>query len=725
MELRAAYVHGGIYNLLFPLAIMDLDKFLLHKNRIAGFEEDRVILKAIHGLSCGLRYLHNFETSQYSLHGVHQDIKPKNVLIRGMDFILADFGLSRLKPVEESSQTTWNDATFEYGAPECRDETTWTQGHIGRASDIWSLSCIISELMICICKGPKGVQEFRADRLMQVRYGKQDAFHDGRHLKEQVFNALAEVEREANSLAISAVFELLKAMFAEQPKDRPSAKEVESRLECIVVQALIQNMLDAITELQEKDATKYFQVKVQLEGNRFQAWAGALGLISLRRHSIHTAPRNLASFPILYETLKREVQSIESFRLSKLNGQNSNLGLDAVHRCNEAIYDCLTDTMRASADRLFPILFIRDSSPSSLSSVGKIMVQELPGYQNTCRIAAIRGYMSSFDSQISKDFDRTLKLDQRLIEKDILPDDFQAHPEIYSYNAGYPQDQRKKVLVEWRDYEKKLDDDIEDEKLQRQLKTMFQRIPGLVAMLRRPKPSSFRDLDCLGYFHDPEKTRFGIVYGFPDNHSTPVRLHYLLKGGGSKGLRPPHIGQKFLLAKTLATCLQDVHLSGWVHKDINSYNILFFRSVGQLGEEDYRRPSLIGFQYSREDEQDAYTSGPDLSDKTSQYRHPRYREGSSSFKREFDYYSLGLVFLEIGLWECLSNVDKSRLMSPSKLKDECIRICGRQVLERMGPIYKGVVMTCLGTDSQLNGAEEDVAIDFQRDVIERLDSCRV
>jgi serine/threonine protein kinase len=104
MPLLTAYVQNDIYNLLFPPADMNLDNFLL---RASSFQEDRTIIKAIHELSSGLKHLHYYERedSQISgttglLQGTHQDIKPKNVLVIENNLLLADFGLSRLKPVE-------------------------------------------------------------------------------------------------------------------------------------------------------------------------------------------------------------------------------------------------------------------------------------------------------------------------------------------------------------------------------------------------------------------------------------------------------------------------------------------------------------------------------------------------------------------------------------------------------------------------------------------------
>ena len=97
-----------------------------------------------------------------------------------------------------------------------------------------------------------------------------------------------------------------------------------------------------------------------------------------------------------------------------------------------------------------------------------------------------------------------------------------------------------------------------------------------------------------------------------------------------------------------------------------------------------------------------------------------------SFKREFDYYSLGLMLLEIGVWESLSSVYKRQLTSsPSQLRKEYIRHCEKQLLERMGPIYSKVTMKCLESESHFSGKEADVAVAFQNLVIDELKSCKV
>ena len=732
LELLATYVYDGIQNLLFWPADMDLHDFMLQSSRTPRFEEDGSILKAIQGLSSGLRHLHFFRLDDRGatdastiLYGIHQDIKPRNVLVKGTDFVLADFGLSRLKSVEEGSQTTFKDATYEYGAPECQDSRTWAQERIGRASDIWSFGCIVSELLIYMHKGLKGLQEFRVARVTQDQYGKQRAFHDGTRLKQQVRETITEVGETVKSLATSGVVQLLERVFEDRPTYRSDAKEVENRLERIVLQVHIQELLDTIAKLRIGIRTGVFQATISLESARFQAWAVALHLLPTRLESIDYNAQTPISFLELCETFDNTTESMKSPVCLEAKELDERFILSTLCQCNDKLYRILPKALSERANGLFSILFISDASASSFVSERNLAVQDSSKYEDTCRIAAIK-YMSSLYMQETEDFSGSVKIQRFPVPKNPYSNNFQVQPEIYRYETeGGQQD----VIVEFRSYKKLSKNGLSFDEVQKAVQPIFRRIQGLVGMLRKPRSSNLRALDCLGTYHDLNGERFGVVYGFPRSHSTPVRLHYLLKGGGSRGIVQPHIGLKIALARTLAACLQDVHLSGWVHKDINSYNILFFTSASQPSEHEYRNPYLTGFHYSREDDPNAITIGPDSIDETRHYQHPEYREGNgrTAFRREFDVYSLGLVLLEIGVWESLGGVYNHRPKSGLwELRDKYIRICDRQVLERMGPIYHAVTVRCLRAESQFRDEEDiDMAMDFQRNVIEKLESCRV
>ncbi|GMS87063.1 hypothetical protein PENTCL1PPCAC_9238, partial [Pristionchus entomophagus] len=74
---------------------------------------------------------------------LHRDLKPHNLAINsnGMTVVI-DYGLARIK--DDSSQLTAEAYTLQYAAPEV---VFWQPGSYGREADIWSIGCILAELL--------------------------------------------------------------------------------------------------------------------------------------------------------------------------------------------------------------------------------------------------------------------------------------------------------------------------------------------------------------------------------------------------------------------------------------------------------------------------------------------------------------------------------------------------------------------------------------------------
>lgn len=81
---------------------------------------------------------------------IHRDLKPQNIAIDPvtLDTKILDFGLSRIENTSSSIQTGYV-ATRYYRAP----EVIMTWQHYGTAVDMWSIGCIIAELLM---QGPPG-----------------------------------------------------------------------------------------------------------------------------------------------------------------------------------------------------------------------------------------------------------------------------------------------------------------------------------------------------------------------------------------------------------------------------------------------------------------------------------------------------------------------------------------------------------------------------------------
>jgi eukaryotic-like serine/threonine-protein kinase len=89
------------------------------------------ITEMVRQLATGLAALHERGIT-------HRDLKPDNVLVRGTELVLTDFGLSRR--LNSSAHFTTGARTSAYAAPEA-----WA-GHVSPARDWWSLGIMVLEL---------------------------------------------------------------------------------------------------------------------------------------------------------------------------------------------------------------------------------------------------------------------------------------------------------------------------------------------------------------------------------------------------------------------------------------------------------------------------------------------------------------------------------------------------------------------------------------------------
>ncbi|KAI9857271.1 MAG: hypothetical protein M1813_008309 [Trichoglossum hirsutum] len=96
---------------------------------------------------------------------IHRDIKSSNILIQNGTFKLADFGLARIKALDETSKTDWYAGTPMYAPPE---RTVGGEAGFGRARDAWAMGCVLLEILILLCHGfsrmPE-VENFEQERL--------------------------------------------------------------------------------------------------------------------------------------------------------------------------------------------------------------------------------------------------------------------------------------------------------------------------------------------------------------------------------------------------------------------------------------------------------------------------------------------------------------------------------------------------------------------------------
>ena len=198
-----SYSKGNKFNIVFPCAETNLHDYLRDPKYGAdeinrGTLEHRPMWKQFHGLTGALHHiLHpnpetHDENSQKGrpLFGYHFDLKPRNVLVfqRGV-LKISDFGQAKfVNPKPDISRVTNPGGTEEYAPPE--EDTTVRDS----VYDIWSLGCILVEILIFSLRGYDGVKDFDEQRL--TRSGLQSHISDRKYWWRENPSAIPIVKRE-------------------------------------------------------------------------------------------------------------------------------------------------------------------------------------------------------------------------------------------------------------------------------------------------------------------------------------------------------------------------------------------------------------------------------------------------------------------------------------------------------------------------------------------------
>lgn len=660
------------------------------------------------------------------MYGYHHDIKPRNVLVRGTHFVLADFGFAKLKSVDEDSQTLWKDTTFEYGAPECRDSNSFAPGPVGRALDIWSLACVFSETLTHIEDGAEGVKKFRNNRIMEQRYGQTRCFHDGDSLSPNVAKHLDEMETQTHFNSVRVLINFLRRMFSGEPRARPLSEEVQQTLSQATMDALADAVLDSIQQSVNTYASttnvdvlsnNLYIVQLRLQQNRLSAWVQALGVKAplgrLCNHQLY------GSFNESYEELLSAFKELQEENHFESIEDNHDFILSKLDQTNDALCRRLSDDIRRSIDDTFRILTMSTSELPPLQGMATSNID--PERLHDIKTLAAMKYMTLLVEKHGNGPSPDCRIEASLVKKLDVKSDSVAHPDSWLYSYGYRHGEERLVIVEAMPYWQR-QHDMHSKDFQNAIQVMFRRVQELVTVLKyNAKPIGFRTLDCLGAFHDHLKQAFRVVYAFPWENTTPIRLNKLLRHGKVYPVYPD-LNEKLDLARTLIACVQTLHISGWVHKSISSLNIVFFlKSPSDLSTLNTKEPYMIGFDHSRKDGKGEYSQGPMLHG-SKEYLHPHYRQGVTAFGRSYDYYALGLVLLEIGTWSSLSNIyERYPTAHPDDLRAKYIQHCTEQLRKTMGPTYLSVTKKCLEYDA----GEDDVGeqICFQTEVVDKLNRC--
>lgn len=708
IELLASYTLNGKHNLLFPLAKDGtLQKLLKTEREKTPFTSDATLLIALAGLASAVEHVHHFaaERLELKLMGCHHDLRPRNILVSGSTLILADFGLSNFIEVSDDPEPLVYTGTDDYHSP----------GKSGaRASDMWSFGCIIAELVTYLVKGSEGVTDFRDSREYTIGPSTYTAFHKGLNEANPAVNAwlsnLENSRRKTKSCAL--LVWLTRETLRINESERFEAKDITWRVRLL---ALYEESAGIDELFQQSRADSNRGLDMVLEHARFEAWRDAAktrdpeDMFKLPKG---TPPyKTMDLFDSIIDCLKRLRSDLER-RLSETETRE-HLDFSGLIHLNDELESFLSVEQNNASRRYFNIRIMDDSEQASTQ-------WESGGTSGSIsRDIRKRRAIKNMNRQIDKS--HTSKSKKLLVNSE----DVKLVRQVNHHDLGrlLADSAESQIWIEWRKYEKSGTDGALTEKLQ-------QRTAAVAEFLAEPKPESFRTLKCRGYFHEPRRTSFGLIFELPEGRNAD-RLSNLnqeiLRTCSSKTIADrPDLDDRYKLASSLAATVLNLHTAGWLHKSLMPSNIVFFPNASERSGALVREPFLVGFNHGRPGDPSTFTTG--ISDDGARdHLHPRYLKEGKEYLPKYDYYSLGIVLLEIGFWMPIQKLTAKLSERYEDRKQELVTKVAPLLRKYMGRGYFEAARYCIecdfGDSHHPEGKMKDTdhLLLFQEQVVGRLD----
>lgn len=662
--------------------------------RPKGFQSKSSFFLALTNLSHALEQVHELTAQTLDLHliGCHHDLKPQNILIHDGTFLLADFGLSNFKSVSQSSSTPHRRGQGDYQAPECEDlDGDFDKYTIHRSSDIWSFGCIIAEVLTFILEGMEGVDRFRVGRRFKLGHCVYYAFHKGPQTLNDAVKRQITVLEDESSYEEGSVIPLIKSMLSLDPDMRPQSKQVTQHLANVTILAAARPVQRLFRSLLEVESSS----EIFIESTRFDGWVAACDI--LKSGDLETM-RPSKHFELDYKSAVEALSLLESkIEATIADSQTTRpLYLAPVRHLNTRLLKMLSQVLQYQAQGYLETAMMETDDVELVGNT-------LKGDNNETRI----GLLASIKSM-------TAILNERL---DIRRPDLETGPwNIVCTNTisvdcevGYLRPNPvHKIIVEWINYEVSL----QDERIGKQRHVRAESTAELFS--GHGNIESLRVLRCHKYFHDSDNNRFGLVFDYPSPTSQScevVSLRQMLDSTTGREQRP-NLEAQFKLAGDLVSSFLGYHKIGWLHRNVNSSNVIFFPHGNRNPLEFIDQPYIIGFNHSRPDEPIGFTEGPRDGADERDYQHPEYLQNHYRYRLSFEYYSLGLVLLEIGLWRSIASLTKNWKGTNEELRSLIMNDRLFMLKYRMGSIYHNVVRRCLSGEFGIQ--EQDVDSDVYR-----------
>ncbi|CEL08486.1 hypothetical protein ASPCAL11635 [Aspergillus calidoustus] len=723
VQLLGSYTHDNKDNFLFPWVEKSLES-MLSEECPSDLRSEYTMTYALCGLSSALSLVHNFRDGDFEAIGCHHDLKPSNILVDETKFLLSDFGLSRFKEASEGSATRFRTTRGDYVAPECQDlDYPYTNHDIHRSADIWALGCIMLELLVYLEDGHEGRRLFRERRKFSINQDTYFRFHSSTKRVEVVEKKIHEFQLRGPGPKQRLAQLVASMLNVTSPEERPKIADVDVRLRSILLKELADSIRNAYSVIHARSSN----IALLLEKRHFESWVWAT--LDHEAQQKQDEASFLQNLP--YNDFQSVLELLEQVRnvLQDINSQSLPLRhtLSALRHFNGRLLGYLPPDLKQAATLRSQWTILQMYNSANLINSEGTSASQLNA-DDIGELAAIRRMHLLVDRLTKEDFDDVGNL---RISPGRLKDFSDVGAGLRQGCLEDPETGSSElVLAEWRHYFDKY-----PEHSELLVHELVARTKGITKLLKRAgQYTAFCILPCLGFYHNTDDHSVGLIYRLDDpKRQTEKNLTVrTLRDILLSELKPPVLERKFQLALGLASTVLAFHKVGWLQKSISTFNIIFRCPDGATADEILCSPYLVGFLSSRQANDSAFSEGPiaQIQRAAILYEHPDYsKKKDARFKQRFDYYSLGIVLLELGLWRIVPE-DRKKLVEFSRyVLDRPLTALGQS----MGSKYKEAVRACLVglQEDECYGSRTDeetsaeMCIRFKVEVIDRIAQCNV
>jgi serine/threonine protein kinase len=711
----------------------------------------------LHGLSSAIEVVHNLtvQGQQYqdalTLIGYHHDIRPKNILVTQSTFVLADFGLARFKHVDADSRTQWKLGIGDYVSPECMDDD-FNALKVGRSMDIWAFGCLISEIATYMEEGPSGVKKFQANRVFKHprKNLKNSRFFQETELNHAVLPWFEKLNTTARDDTIRCLTQISKTMLQVREKDRANAKQSCQRLSFISCKAsfrAIMERCDIVLSRRmntKQNLTVYAEMDIQFCVNMLKSWGSVLEMhadqidcyLFKRDSSLGDALKRIL------QQLSFDVQNLDNYSLEKggdfceaLDYQTTASlrkfpGIQSMRQSIQSLFEVVPQVYQKRMAQQCQLVFLNDKDEEALQIIEDSAKDSHSPHSDIGAFAALKRLEMALLKEATdlKTEQKKLILRPWQITFTETIDETHALGYFTSYDpsassmADASQDQEQ-AFIEWMTYTPVWGNVSDEERILK--------MTALTELLHYPKPAGFRVLTCIGFI--PPTAEFGhglvgFVYALPAHARAfeNPKVETLLQRIQARR-HTPLLEEKFNIAKCLTSSIFELHSAGWLHKNISSSILIFFEKANDVVTRLNHGPYLMGLYHSRPDGETWLSES--ASDVRTKYHHPQYEHGTNRFKKIYDYYSVGIVLLEIGFWRPISTFRAhGEHESGLSFQNLLIEKYAPKLGSSMGSLYRDVVVSCLRGSFENNHEEstnQNGLVRFYWAVVARLMSCKI